>query len=130
MSITYNQNEYLKQLSTGSKTTADLMSSMGVTAPSVIGVMARLKKMKMITTPKIANKRHYALTSSYDDLIKKAKAESPKPIDEEVLYVAMLRNGNLTGQELVAQFNKVFPERNMVRVDYQIAKARRQKLCH
>lgn len=53
-----------------------------------------------------------------------------KPVpDIEILYAAILRNGNMTGQQLTTQFNKVFPDRNVYGVKNIVLKARVQGLC-
>jgi len=49
--------------------------------------------------------------------------------DAEILYAAILRNGNMTGQQLIAQFRKVFPEREKYGIKNIVHKARDQKLC-
>jgi|LGVF01.1.fsa_nt_gb hypothetical protein len=47
----------------------------------------------------------------------------------EILYAAILRNGNMTGQQLTTQFIKVFPERGIYGIKNIISKARAQGLC-
>ena len=48
----------------------------------------------------------------------------------EILYAAILRNGNMTGQQLTTQFRKVFPERGKYGIKNIVHKARAQKLCN
>ena len=50
--------------------------------------------------------------------------------DSEILYAAILRNGNMTGQQLTTQFRKVFPERGIYGIKNIVHKARVQKLCN
>lgn len=50
-------------------------------------------------------------------------------LDAEILYAAILRNGNMTGQQLTTQFLKVFPERGEYGIKNIVQKARVQGLC-
>jgi hypothetical protein len=49
--------------------------------------------------------------------------------DGEIFYAAILRNGNMTGQQLTTQFIKVFPERGTSGIKNIILRARSQRLC-
>lgn len=135
--VTEKQNKYLLQLAGGPQTTRDLMLSQMVSIHSAGKMIAKLRKDGLVQSAKkrgaIGNIREHKLIKSYQELVKDGievvnrsyNAEIP---DAEILYVAILRNGLLTGQELVKQHLKIFPDRKPGGVRHIVSKARAMRL--
>jgi len=135
--VTPKQNEYLLQLADGPKTTRDLMLSQMISINSVGNMIRKLRKAGLVQSSKLrgaqGNIHEHKLIQSYQDLVKdnleivnKKNAGVPHV---EVLYVAILRNGCMTGQELINQHLKVFPDRAKYGVMNIVSKAKAQGLC-
>ena len=74
----------------------------------------------------------YKLSVPIDSLsIKTRQTSQPsrRISDEEILYVAILRNAEMTGQELRTQFNSVYPNRSRGSIMNIITKARQKRWC-
>jgi len=120
--VTPTQNEYLKELATGPKTTRDLVLSLDkglVTSSRRAGAHG--------------NARIHELTAPYSELnlVVKNRHNQGIPVsEEEVLYVAKLRNDGLTGQRLTSQYQKEFPYRTHHTIIANIVKkARKRRWC-
>jgi len=123
--VTPTQNEYLKELATGPKTTRDLVLSFMVSAKSIGKMMSLLRDKGLVTSSRRAgahgNARIHELTGHNQGI----------PVsEEEVLYVAKLRNDGLTGQRLTSQYQKEFPYRTHHTIIANIVKkARKRRWC-
>ena len=136
--VTERQNKYLLELSEGPKTTRDLMLSQGVSIHSAGKMILKLRNAGLVKSSKLrgahGNIHQHKLVRNYQELVtegmviinSKRNAEVPYT---EVLYVAILRNGYLTGQELVKQHLKIFPDRAPNEVSNIIEKAKAARLC-
>ena len=71
----------------------------------------------------------YKLSMPIDSIGIKTRQTSRRIPDEEILYVAILRNSKMTGQDLKTQFNVVYPNRPRGSIVNIITNARRKKLC-
>ena len=135
--LTKTQNEYLLQLADGPKTTRDLMLSQMVTMDSAGKMIAKLRKAELVRSSKLrgtpGNIVGHELIRSYQDLIEDGiEIVNRKNVEvpyAEVLYVAILRNGYMTGQELIRQHLKIFPDRAKYGVTNIVAKAKALRLC-
>lgn len=136
--VTNKQNEYLLQLSSGPKTTRDLMLSQMVSMHSAARMIGNLREGGLVQSSKLrgasGNVLEHELIRSYQDLdkdgikiVNRRNNSDVPPV--EILYVAILRNGFLTGQELINQHLKVFPDRKRGGVSNIIEKAKAEGLC-
>ena len=134
--VTKKQHEYLLQLADGPKTTRDLMLSQMVSINSAGKMIAKLREDGLVQSSKlrgtVGNVHEHELIKSYQELVKDGievnrsyNAEIPYA---EILYIAILRNGLFTGQELVKQHLKIFPDRKPGGVRHIVSKARAMRL--
>lgn len=136
MKVTSKQNEYLQELEDGPKTKADLMKAIGVTRDTAGMMIKKLKDVGLITSKRkgAGNALEYSLTISYSEmgkngLVIRNNKTGTAITDEEVYYIAILRNGGMTGQRLSGQYQKTFPERGSGAIKNIVLKARKQGLC-
>ena len=134
--VTTRQNEYLKELATGPKTTRDLVQSFMVSAASVGKILSILRDKGLVSSSRIAgvhgNIRLHKLTAPYSELslVVKNLHKNIDITEEEVLYAAKLRNDGLTGQRLTNQYQKEFPHRpHRTIMNVVVQKARKRRLC-
>jgi len=134
--VTNKQNEYLLQLADGPKTTRDLMLSQMISLNSVGNMIRKLRKAGLVRSSKkrgvVGNIHEHKLIRSYQELKDDLEIGNTKNAGVphvEVLYVAILRNGCMTGQELINQHLKVFPGRAKYGVTNIVSKAKAQGLC-
>ncbi len=136
--VTKKQNEYLLELATGPKTTRDLMLSQMVTMSSAARMIGYLREDGLVRSSKLrgtaGNVLEHKLIKSYKKLVKGGievvnRRNNTDVTCDEILYVAILRNGLLTGQELIKQHLKVFPNRKPGGVSNIIDKAKAARLC-
>ena len=118
--VTPKQNEYLRELANGQKTTRDLVLHFMVTATSVAKTLTRLRNAGLVRSTQRhgrGNAHVHELTTPYSELnivVMPGRGGVPTPVpDIEVIYVAKLRNPlynergemsrpGLTGQDLIA----------------------------
>ena len=134
--ITHKQNEYLLELATGPKTTNDLMRSFMVSMATASKMLKIIRDAGLIESPHAegvqGNVRIHSLITPYDEMVENGLIVSTTArsiTDKEILYVAILRNGGLTGQQLQEQHRKVYPNRAANGIKSIVATARKRKLC-
>jgi len=136
--VTTTQNEYLKELATGPKTTHDLVLSKMVCANSVSKIIKRLRDAGLVSSSRRdgihGNAKVHELITPYQELdlvVKNHHYNQGIPVsEEEVLYAAKLRNDGLTGRRLTAQHQKRYPyRRHHIILNSVVAKARKRGLC-
>lgn len=149
--VTNRQDEYLKQLSTGPKTTRDLLLALMVSGKSVNKMLKKLRDAGMISKRKCiqGNTHVYALITPYADMNivvitgnrGSGRAFHAKIPKEEILYAAELRNPlysesgvmirpGLLGRRLIEEYHKKYPNRLAITVLNTIVPiAKRRKLC-
>lgn len=136
--VTKKQNEYLLQLSSGPKTTRDLMLSQMVTMESAGRMIKKLKKKGLIESTRKYGGRgnilNHRLATPYSELEKKGmiiknRSEGTLVPDEEILYAAILRNAGLIGQRLTDQYQKKYSHRRPRAIKNVVIKARAEGLC-
>lgn len=136
--VTKKQNEYLLQLSSGPKTTRDLMLSQMVTMEAAGRMIKKLKKKGLVESTRKYGGRgnilNHRLVTPYPELEKKGiiitnkTAGTPIP-EEEILYAAKLRNGGLIGQRLTDKYHKKYPHRKPKAIKNIVIKAKAERLC-
>lgn len=129
--VTPKQNEYLKKLDTGPKTTRDFGASMASAAKMLIKL--RNEGLVKATQAEQKNKLIYTLTKPYSELVKEGltviEREDGRIIPpEEVLYAAILRNAGMTGRRLRDQYRKQY-SRTGGGISNIVSKARKEGLC-
>jgi len=134
--VTPTQNEYLKELATGPKTTRDLVLSFMVSAKSIGKMMSLLRDKGLVTSSRRAgahgNARIHELTAPYSELnlVVKNRHKNIGITEEEILYAAILRNEGMTGHQLTDQYRKEFPHRrHRTILSVVVTKARNRGLC-
>jgi len=132
ITITARQNEILQALADGAKTTRDLVRSFMVTGNAITQTIKKLRDAGLLRTRREGVRFYHELTAPYPDLIANLTIKAaPHPITEqEIQYVAKLRNAGLTGLALVERFHLKYPNRSAdtVRVNI-VSKARSRRLC-
>ena len=133
--LTHRQNEYLLKLSAGPHTTRDLVLHFGVTGNAAYRMLHKLVDKGLVESERmqgvLGNIHIHRLTKPYDTLkitIKNNRGgANPRRIpDEEILYVAILRNGGMVGQRLYGQFRRLFPDRSDSSIKNIVGIARRR----
>lgn len=133
--ITQRQDEYLKELADGPKTTHDIVQTIMVTMGTAGKVLKKLREDGLVESTPFngvsGNVYTHRLITPYHELnLLITKSLISLPIsDEEILYVAILRNAGMTGQRLCAQNKKLFPTRTYNSIKNIVAKARTRRLC-
>lgn len=140
--ITPRQNEYLLQLSTGPKTTRDLVLDMMLSGHSVSKMLKKLRNAGLIRSSQLrgapGNVHIHELTAPYANLNifittgGHGSGSSTHAVipNKEVLYAAILRNAGLIGQRLTNQYHEVYPDRSASCVLKQVVQeAKRRGLC-
>jgi len=136
--ITHTQNEYLLQLEkNGTMTTRDLMLDRMVTMDSAGKIIKKLKEAGLVESTRQyggqGNILIHRLKQPYSKLIVDVRVSKKLPAvpvpAEEILYVAILRNAGMVGQELSNQHLKVFPGRARLGISNIVEKARKEGLC-
>ena len=132
ITITARQNEILQALADGAKTTRDLTRSFMVTGNAITQTIKKLRDAGLIRTRREGPQFYHELTAPYSDLLSNLtiKAAHPPITEQEIQYVAKLRNAGLTGLALVERFRLKYPNpsANTVRVNI-VSKARARRLC-
>ena len=132
ITITARQNELLQALAEGAKTTRGLTRSFMVTGNAITQTIKKLRDAGLIRTHREGTQFYHELTAPYSDLLSNLtiKAAHPPITEQEIQYVAKLRNAGLTGLALVERFRLKYPNRsaNTVRVNI-VSKARARRLC-
>ena len=134
--VTPRQNEYLKELADGSKTTQDLVFAFEVSAKSISRMICILRDKGLVES-RLApatgrgGTRIYSLTRSYAELVGeglKVVARTPhRRISEaELQYATELREAGMVGQRLVEAHHKRFPERKAAGVRHIIEIVRKR----
>jgi len=137
--ITPRQNEYLKELAAGPRTTRDLVLHFMVTGTSAGRMLKKLRANELIRSSQkqcMGNVHIHELTAPYPELNivvttgGHGSSTRTQITDEEILYAAILRNDGLLGRRLTDQFRKVYPDRSHECVLKQIvSKAKDEGLC-
>lgn len=133
--VTKKQDEYLQHLATGPMTTNDLMREVMVSMATAAKIIKKLRDQELITSSKVPGAKGkvllHTLVKPYSDLnIVIHNGNGDPLLNEEIIYVAILRNAGMTGQRLTDQFIKVFPHRTKKTIIKNILiKARSAKLC-
>lgn len=136
--ITHTQNEYLLRLEKkGPMTTNDLMLDRMVTMDSAGKIIKKLKEAELVESTRQYGERGniliHRLKKPYSELmvdVRVSKRHPGVPVpEEEIIYVAILRNAGMTGQELSTQHHKVYPKRTKNGISHIIEKARGEGLC-
>ena len=130
-------HEYLLEIVDGPKTTGDLVLSQMVSANSCSKAMKKLRGLGLVRSEQVPGRRgrtfRHSVVGDYEVWKERIKIEftsCPSPISEgEVLYAALLKNGGLTGWELVAQYQVVFPHKSRAAIDHIKSMASRRRLC-
>ena len=132
ITITAHQNEILQALADGQKTTKDLARSFMVSMDAITQVIKKLRDAGLIRTRREGMRFYHELTAPYPDLLANLtiKASPPPVTEQEIQYVAKLRNAGLTGLALVERFHLKYPTRssNTIRANI-LSKARARRLC-
>lgn len=134
--VTQRQNEYLKELAAGPKTTQDLVFELMISAKP-ISKMIKMLRDKGLVQSKPLPKRNghpllHSLTNSYDELVRDGLTVVSKNNaipDAELQYAAELRDEGLVGQRLTGKYRKRFPERSHNSALYVVDKAIAEGLC-
>jgi len=135
--VTKTQNEYLKELIDGPKTTRDIVLSREISMKSASKVLKKLRDAGLITSTRVkgtpGNVNIHELTASYADLniiVKNNHRNGGVPVSEEELqYAAILRKEGLIGQRLIDKYHTRFPDRLPLTIlNYVVPKARAQGL--
>ena len=129
--FTPRQVEYLKKLADGPMTARDIADSMNRTLSSTNRVITKARRAGVIKSTKIdgnPNEFVHELIVPLDEI---EPDETRVPVsEEEIRYVAELRNAGLTGKQLVEKFQTRFPTRPESSVlSIVLIKARKRKLC-
>lgn len=136
--VTPRQNEYLRELADGPKTTQDLVLSRMVSAKSVGKMIKILRDKGLVLSAAIpthrGNPQRYRLVKSYpmlvlDGLTVVATTKHNTIPNIELYYAAGLRTGGLIGQRLIVAHQRLFPERNANGVRHVVEKAVKKGLC-
>ena len=119
--VTRGQYKYAAALSGGAMTTRDLANRFCVTGAFAAKVMVALRKAGVVKSTHVkgcgAVYRH-ELIVALDDVRESGERRGtrhPRITDAEVEYVAELRNEGMTGQAMLAQFQKRYPERKTLK---------------
>ncbi|RJS69530.1 transcriptional regulator [ANME-2 cluster archaeon] len=132
ITITARQNEILQTLADGAKTTKDLTRSFMITGSAITQAIKKLRDVGLIRTRREGTQFYHELTAPYPNLIATLNIKAPRPpiTEQEIQYVAKLRNAGLTGLALVERFHLKYPNRSAdtVRVNI-VSKARSRRLC-
>ena len=131
--VTPKQNEYLIELEKGPKTSHDF----GATVATADKMLRKLRAAGLINSTQMqgrGNQLEHSLTKPYPELLKKGLIVSKKTTghiisEEEILYIAILRNAGMTGRELRDQHSKVYPHRVGKKIGNIVDKARHEGLC-
>ena len=119
--LTHRQHEYLMKLSEGPHTTRELMLHFGVTINSTYRMLHKLVAKGLVESERmrgvLGNVHIHRLIKPYDTLDLTIKNNCGRNTarripDEEILYAAILRNGDMVGQRLYGQFKRLFPDRS------------------
>ena len=136
--LTLRQNEYLRELARGPKTTTDLMRIFEVSQSSAGRMTKLLREKGMVEARRLPGVRGnillYSLTAPYNELVPNGFAipdahPTPPITDAEIMYAADLRNEGLLGQRLIEKYHQQFPERPSSSVQLTVIKARERHLC-
>ena len=132
ITITARQNEILQALADGAKTTRDLVRSFMVTGNAITQTIKKLRDAGLIRTRREGTQFYHEMAAPYSDLLSNLNIKAAhQPITEqEIQYVAKLRNAGLTGLALVERFHLRYPNHsaNTIRVNI-VSKARARRLC-
>lgn len=133
--ITQRQDEYLKELADGPKTTHDIVQTIVVTMGTAGKVLKKLREDGLVESTPFngvsGNVYTHRLITPYHELnlfITNSPISTPIS-DEEIIYVAILRNAGMTGQRLYAQYHKLFPTRTYNSIKNMVMRARTRRLC-
>lgn len=133
--VTERQNEYLLLLKDGPMTTKELSEGVGSSMAAAAKILKKLNNEKLVATRKMRRGRGrsnlHSLTKPYSEMVLEitANATGIPIMEEEILYAAILRNGELIGQRLTNQFSKLYPHRTSKSISNIVMTARRRRLC-
>ncbi|MBW2259107.1 MAG: winged helix DNA-binding protein [Deltaproteobacteria bacterium] len=133
--VTPKQNIYLKLLAEHPMRSIELAKKAGVRRAQANYALNNLRAKGLVTTEPTGMRGgsyFYSLSKPYEEMditITNNRGRKEEVPDVEILYAAILRNGNMTGQGLKAQFHKVFPDRVVGNISNIIMTARQRKLC-
>ena len=136
--VTQRQNEYLKELDTGAKSTRDLMLSFMISCPSASKIIKKLRDAGLVKSNRVTgvqgNVFVHELAARYEDLnivvVNQPGGPQTTITDAEICYAGELRRAGLTGQRLTSIFNKKYPNRKRSSVlKVVVPKAKKKGLC-
>ena len=136
--VTQRQNEYLKELDTGAKSTWDLMLSLMISRPSVSKIIKKLRDAGLVKSNRVpgvqGNVYEHELAARYEDLnivvVNQPGGPQTTITDAEICYAGELRRAGWTGQALVQQYQKRYQYRNKSSIMNRVViKARKKGLC-
>lgn len=140
--ITAKQHEYLLELRGGAKTTAEVTMSLCVAKNAARRMMKILRDAGLVKSSrvlsKVGNIWQHEIIGGYDaiadDLViirrKREYHGKPHTVDPaEYQYVAELRKAGYTGQELIAEYQKRYPDQPATTVENRLQRARQMGLC-
>ena len=119
--VTRGQYKYAAALSGGAMTTRDLANHFCVTPAFAAKVVVALRKAGVV---KSARMKGHGCVYLHEPIVPietvrgvgaRNKNHSPRVTDAEVEYVAELRNEGMTGQAMLARFQKRYPERKTLK---------------
>lgn len=133
---------YIHELESGPKLTRDMVLSLGVSGHSVSTMMLKMREMGLVESTRVPRARgniwSHALVDNwqaiYDSIVakrpsKKRAVQPPHDSTPELMYVAQLREGGLTGQRLTSAHQQKYPDTPSGRVHYLMSLARKRGLC-
>jgi DNA-binding IscR family transcriptional regulator len=135
--VTRGQYEYAAALSGGAMTTRDLNLEFGVTNSQVSRMMEKLRDAGVVRSSRKngvhGNVRQHELIVDLEtiNIRDQRHVNEYHPItDEEIKYVAELREDSLVGQRLTSKFRERFPDRTHTTIlNTMVPKARKRGLC-
>jgi len=127
--ITPKQNEYLKELATGPKTTQDLAQALNTTSTAARCMMCKLREKGLVQSHGTNSGKIHKLDRPYQELSVSILPMSLPITDTEINYVAKLRNAGLTGVNLIIAHRRKYPNRPCKSVQHVLEKARKRRLC-
>lgn len=137
MKITKGQHEYMLMLKDGPMTTLEIVRDRMVCKKSVLNMLSTLRGRGLVESKyepgQHGNSKSHRLSIPYHRLsadgLEIGTVKKRMISDEEVLYVAILRNGGMLGSRLRAQYNTRYPTRSEASVKNVVAKAVKRGLC-
>ena len=132
--------EYIHELEDGPKTTRDMMLSLCVSRSAVARMMRCLRDERgIVQSSRVPGARgnvwQHELVLGWQELYSAYVAPIRLPrvkttiATPELFHVAKLRKAGWTGQRLITQYQKTYPNTPPGRVDYMVQLARQRKLC-